>query len=50
MGEAIAFYTLAALILAFGVLVVTAKNTVHSILFLVANFLFVAALYVLLGD
>jgi NADH-quinone oxidoreductase subunit J len=49
MGEAIAFYALAALILAFGVLVVTARNTVHSVLFLVANFLFVAALYVLLG-
>ena len=49
MGEAIAFYTLAALILAFGVLVITARNTVHSILFLVSNFLFVAGLYVLLG-
>jgi NADH-quinone oxidoreductase subunit J len=49
MAEAIAFYTLAALILGFGVLVITARNTVHSILFLVANFLFVAALYVLLG-
>ena len=49
MGEAIAFYTLAALILGFGVMVITARNTVHSILFLVANFLFVAALYVLLG-
>ncbi|HSK11188.1 MAG TPA: NADH-quinone oxidoreductase subunit J [Vicinamibacterales bacterium] len=49
MGEAIAFYTLAALILALGVLVITAKSPVHSVLFLVANFLFVAALYVLLG-
>jgi NADH-quinone oxidoreductase subunit J len=49
MGEAIAFYTLAALILGFGVLVVTTKNTVHSVLFLVVNFLFVAALYVLLN-
>ncbi len=49
MGEAIAFYTLAALILGFGVLVITARNTVHSVLFLVTNFLFVAALYVLLG-
>ncbi len=49
MGEAIAFYTLAALILGFGVLVITARNTVHSVLFLVVNFLFVAALYVLLG-
>ncbi len=49
MGQAVAFYTLAAAILAFAVLVITAKNTVHSILFLVANFLFVAGLYVLLG-
>jgi len=49
MGEAIAFYTLAALILGFGVMVIVAKAAVHSIIFLVANFLFVAALYVLLG-
>src|SRR5512144_350936 len=49
MGESIAFYTLAALILGFGVLVITARNTVHSVLFLVVNFLCVAALYVLLG-
>jgi NADH-quinone oxidoreductase subunit J len=45
MVEAIVFYTLAALILGFGVLVITAKNTVHSILFLVADFLFIAGLY-----
>src|SRR5512140_1999224 len=49
MGEAIAFYSLAALILGFAILVITARNTVHSVLFLVANFLFVAALYVLLN-
>jgi NADH-quinone oxidoreductase subunit J len=49
MGEALAFYTLAACILGFGVLVITAKNTVHSIMFLVVNFLFVAGLYVTLG-
>ena len=49
MGEAIAFYTLAAFILGFAVLVVSTKNTVHSVLFLVMNFLFVAALYVMLG-
>jgi NADH-quinone oxidoreductase subunit J len=48
VGEAIAFYTLAALILGFGVLVITARSTVHSVIFLVLNFLFVAALYVLL--
>lgn len=49
MGEAIAFYTLSAFILGFAVLVVTTRDTVHSVLFLVLDFLFVAALYVLLG-
>jgi NADH-quinone oxidoreductase subunit J len=49
MGYAIAFYTLAALILGFAILVVTTKNTVHSVLYLVLDFLFVAALYVLLS-
>jgi NADH-quinone oxidoreductase subunit J len=48
MGEAIAFYVLSALILGFAVMVVSTRNTVHSVLFLVLNFLFVAALYVLL--
>lgn len=49
MGEAIAFYTLAAFVLGFAVLVVSTKDTVHSVLFLVLDFLFVAALYVLLS-
>lgn len=48
MAEAVAFYTLAAVILGFAVLVITARNTVHSVIFLVLNFLCVAALYVLL--
>ena len=48
MGHAIAFYTLAAFILGIAVLVVSTKDTVHSVLFLVLDFLFVAALYVLL--
>ncbi len=48
MGEAIAFYTIAAFILGFAVLVVSTKDTVHSVLFLVLDFLSVAALYVLL--
>jgi NADH-quinone oxidoreductase subunit J len=48
MLTALAFYSLAAFILGFGVLVVTAKNTVHSVLFLIGNFLCVAALYVIL--
>jgi NADH-quinone oxidoreductase subunit J len=49
MGQAIAFYVLAACILGFAVLVISTKDTVHSVLFLVLDFLFVAALYVLLG-
>src|SRR5437660_8348876 len=49
MGQAIAFYFIAACILGFAVLVVTTRDTVHSVLFLVLDFLFVAALYVLLG-
>jgi NADH-quinone oxidoreductase subunit J len=49
MGQAIAFYFLAACILGFAVLVISTKDTVHSVLFLVLDFLFVAALYVLLG-
>jgi NADH-quinone oxidoreductase subunit J len=48
MAQALAFYSLAACILGFAVLVITARNTVHSVLFLVVNFLFVAALYVVL--
>jgi NADH-quinone oxidoreductase subunit J len=49
MGQAIAFYVLSACILGFAVLVVSTRDTVHSVLFLVLDFLFVAALYVLLG-
>ena len=48
MGEAIAFYVISALILGFAVLVISSRNTVHAVLFLVLNFLAVAALYVLL--
>ena len=44
MGEAIAFYFIAACILGFAVLVISTKDTVHSVLFLVVDFLFVAAL------
>jgi NADH-quinone oxidoreductase subunit J len=49
MAQAIAFYVLAAFILGFAVLVVSTKDTVHSVLFLVLDFLFVSALYVMLG-
>ena len=48
MAQAIAFYFLAACILGFAILVITTKDTVHSVLFLVLDFLFVAALYVLM--
>jgi NADH-quinone oxidoreductase subunit J len=48
MGQAIVFYALSAFILGFATLVVTTKDTVHSVLFLVLDFLGVAALYVLL--
>jgi NADH-quinone oxidoreductase subunit J len=49
MLEAIVFYSLAAVILGCGVLVIAARNTVHSALFLIANFLCVAVVYVVLG-
>ena len=49
MGEAIAFYVIGGLILLFATLVITTRDTVHSVLFLVVNFLFVAMLYVVLG-
>jgi NADH-quinone oxidoreductase subunit J len=49
MGEAIAFYALATLILGFGILVISVRNIVHSVLFLVADLLLVAALYVTLA-
>ena len=49
MADAIAFYTLAALILGLGIMVISARSAVHSVLFLVVNFLFVAMLYVTLS-
>ena len=49
MLESLVFYTLAAFILGFGVLVITARNTVHSVLFLVGNLLCVAIVYVVLA-
>ncbi len=48
MAEALAFYTLSILILGLGVAVITTPKTVHSVVFLVLNFLCVAALYVVL--
>jgi NADH-quinone oxidoreductase subunit J len=49
MLKAIVFYTLAALVISLGVLVVTARNTVHGVLYLVANLLCLAVLYVTLS-
>ena len=49
MTEAVVFYTLAVLILGLGILVVSARSAVHSVLFLVVSFLLVAVLYVTLG-
>ena len=49
MAEAIAFYTLAALIIGLGIMVISAQSAVHSVLFLVMNFLLVAVLYVILS-
>ena len=49
MGEAILFWTLSVLILGLGIMVVSAKSAVHSVLFLVINFLLVAVLYVTLN-
>ena len=43
--ETITFYVLGGIILFFALLVVTARNTVYSILFLVVDFLAVALLY-----
>ena len=45
MAEAITFYSLAALILLFAVLVVTVKNTLYSAILLAADFVLVALLY-----
>jgi len=47
--QAIAFYVLAAVTLAAGFLVVSARNPVHSVLFLILSFFTAAGLFVLLG-
>jgi NADH-quinone oxidoreductase subunit J len=49
MVDAIAFYSLAALILGLGIMVITARSAVHSVLFLVMDFLCIAALFVTLN-
>jgi len=47
--ETIAFYLFAAITVASGVMVITARNPVHSVLFLILAFFNSAALFVLLG-
>ena len=47
--QAIAFYLLAFVTLAAGLLVVSARNPVHSVLFLITTFFSAAGLFVLLG-
>ena len=49
MLDALVFYTLAVLIVGLGILVITARSAVHSVLFLVLNFLLIAALYITLN-
>ncbi|MGA9658180.1 MAG: NADH-quinone oxidoreductase subunit J [Asticcacaulis sp.] len=46
---AIAFYLMAAVTLAAGLLVITARNPVHSVLYLILAFFSAAGLFVLLG-
>src|ERR1700745_2326169 len=47
--QAIAFYLMAAVTLAAALAVVSAKNPVHSVLFLIAAFFSAGGLFVLLG-
>ena len=49
MIEAIAFYTLAVMIVGLAILVISVRSAVHSVLFLVLSFLLVAVLYVTLA-
>lgn len=49
MIEALAFYMFAAIAVAAAVLVISAKNPVHSVLFLILAFFNAAGLFVLLG-
>src|ERR1700758_3029729 len=47
--QAIAFYLLAAVTLGAGLAVITARNPVHSVLFLILCFFTAAGLFVMLG-
>ena len=47
--QALAFYVFAAVAIAAGIMVVTARNPVHSVLFLILSFFSSAGLFVLMG-
>jgi len=47
--QALAFYLFAGVVVASGVMVVSARNPVHSVLFLILSFFSAAGLFVLLG-
>src|SRR5580693_5434233 len=47
--QAVAFYIFAAVCIASGVMVVSARNPVHSVLFLILAFFSAAGLFVLMG-
>ena len=47
--QALAFYLFAAILIAAGVMVVSARNPVHSVLFLILAFFNAAGLFVLMG-
>src|SRR4030088_3503093 len=49
MFEAIAFYFFSAILIASAVMVIAARNPVHSVLFLILAFFNAAGLFVLLG-
>jgi NADH-quinone oxidoreductase subunit J len=49
MVQAVAFYIFAAVMIASALLVISARNPVHSVLFLIVAFINAAALFVLLG-
>src|SRR3982750_4139872 len=49
MFEAIAFYFFSVILIASAVMVIAAKNPVHSVLFLILSFFNAAGLFVLLG-
>src|SRR5688572_29221938 len=49
MIQALAFYLFAAVTLFSGIMVITARNSVHSVLFLILTFFNAAGLFVLLG-